>query len=92
MGLERRKTSGNLIGGSNLIVPGQNIYNVKRFPTTFNFKKGSGVDNQRLYNTTPPKPSPLPPTPVPQVLINPIITENQEYLAVGQYFYLMYVD
>jgi hypothetical protein len=36
MGLERRKRSGNYIGGSRLIVDGQNIYNVKKFEQTFN--------------------------------------------------------
>lgn len=36
MGLERRKKSGNYIGGSKLIVNGQNIYNVKKFQQTFN--------------------------------------------------------
>jgi hypothetical protein len=43
MGLERRKRSGNLIGGSRLVVPGQDIYNVKKFQPSFN-KKGSKRD------------------------------------------------
>jgi hypothetical protein len=36
MGLERRKRSGNYIGGSKLIVNGQEIYNIKKFVQTFN--------------------------------------------------------
>lgn len=36
MGLERRKRSGNYIGGSKLIVDGQQIYNIKKFVQTFN--------------------------------------------------------
>jgi len=38
MGLESRKRSGNYIGGSRLIVTGQNIYNVKKFQLTFDKK------------------------------------------------------
>lgn len=38
MGLGTRKTSGRLIGGSSLIVPGEAIYTVKRFPNTFQYK------------------------------------------------------
>jgi hypothetical protein len=38
MGLESRKRSGNYIGGSRLIVNGQNIYNVKKFQLTFDKK------------------------------------------------------
>ena len=51
MGLERRKKSGNLIGGSRLVVPGQNIYNVKKFEPSFN-KKGSEKDNFVLIPVT----------------------------------------
>jgi hypothetical protein len=51
MGLERRKRSGNLIGGSRLVVPGQNIYNVKKFEPSFN-KKGSEQDNFVLVPIT----------------------------------------
>ena len=36
MVLERRKRSGNYIGGSKLIVNGQEIYNIKKFVQTFN--------------------------------------------------------
>lgn len=35
MGLTKRKTSGNIIGGTRMVVPGQDVYNVKKFQTTF---------------------------------------------------------
>jgi hypothetical protein len=38
MGLESRKTSGRLIGGSTLTVTGQPIYSVKKFPNSFQYK------------------------------------------------------
>ena len=41
----------------------------------------------------PPIPTPTPtPTPTPEQLINPIITENDEYIGVGENEYLMFVD
>jgi hypothetical protein len=59
----------------------------------------------RLSNTPTPTPTPtntptLTPTPTPtptptsviEILINPIITENNEYIGVGGNFYLMFVD
>jgi hypothetical protein len=59
----------------------------------------------RLSNTPTPTPTPtntptLTPTPTPtptptsviEILINPIITENGEYIDVGGNFYLMFVD
>jgi len=36
MGLNKRKKSGNYIGGSRLVVGGQNIFNVKKFELTLN--------------------------------------------------------
>ena len=38
MGLESRKTSDRQIAGSTLIVTGQQILTVKRFPNTFQYK------------------------------------------------------
>lgn len=46
MGLTQRKKSGNIIGGSRMIVPGQDIYNVKKFDPSFD------------KNETTPKQSP----------------------------------
>ena len=41
----------------------------------------------------PPIPTPTPtPTPTPEQLVNPIITENDEYIGVGENEYLMFVD
>jgi hypothetical protein len=98
MGLERRPTSGKINGGSNLIVPGLNVYSVKVIPNTFGFKKGSGVDNKRIYNVTTPTPSqtPLPtptPTPTPtQNILDAIVVTNDTYIEVGQDLYLRYVE
>ncbi len=39
--------------------------------------------------TLTPTPTPTPSTPI-DILINPIITENDEYIIVGDNFYLMY--
>jgi hypothetical protein len=41
--------------------------------------------------TSTPTPTPTPSTPI-DILINPIITENEEYINVGDNFYLMFVD
>jgi hypothetical protein len=41
--------------------------------------------------TSTPTPTPTPSTPI-DVLINPIITENDEYINVGNNSYLMFVD
>ena len=41
--------------------------------------------------TSTPTPTPTPSTPI-DILINPIITENDEYIIVGDNFYLMFVD
>ena len=41
--------------------------------------------------TSTSTPTPTPSTPI-DVLINPIITENDEYINVGDNFYLMFVD
>lgn len=52
MGLDKRKTSGNIIGGSNLIVPNQPVYSVKKFPPTFQYKKWGSVTTRTT--TQPP--------------------------------------
>jgi hypothetical protein len=48
-----------------------------------------------IYNTPTPTPTltetPTP-TPVEDILINPIITENDEYISIGNGLYLMFVD
>jgi len=50
MGLSKRKTSGNIIGGSTLVVPGQPILSAKKFEVTFSNKKGSVPDTTREKN------------------------------------------
>ena len=47
MGLDRRKTSGRIFGGANLVVPDQPIYSVKNFPPTFQYKIGTPKDTFR---------------------------------------------
>ena len=50
MGLAKRKTSGNINGGSTLIVPGQPILSAKKFEVTFSNKRGSVPDETRQKN------------------------------------------
>lgn len=50
MGSIRRKKSGKIIGGSNLIVNGEGIYGVKIIEPTF--KKKSQYDNSNTITTT----------------------------------------
>lgn len=45
MGLNKRKVSGNINGGSNLIVPNQPIYSVKNIPPSFQYKKSLGKND-----------------------------------------------
>jgi len=87
MGLDRRKTSGRIFGGSNLIVPDQPIYSVKNFPPSFQYKRGTPKDTFRELpqstptpSPTPPTPSPTPPTPSPTPIVETfyILTELQE--------------
>lgn len=72
MGLELRPTSGKILNGSTLIVPGQPMSSSKVFPTTFQFKKGTSRELTKEYNVIPPTPTPTPsqtplvsPTPLP---------------------------
>jgi len=60
MGLELRPTSGKILNGSTLIVPGQPISSYKVFPTTFQFKKGTSRELVKEYNVPPQTPSPTP--------------------------------
>jgi type V secretory pathway adhesin AidA len=63
MGLEKRRKSGNIFGGSRLIVDGQNIYNVKVITSDLNKKiiKNEGPSN-------------IVPTPTPTLTPSPTIT------------------
>jgi len=89
MGLDRRKTSGRIFGGANLVVPDQPIYSVKNFPPTFQYKIGTPKDTFREIpqptptptpSPTPPTPSPIPPTPSPTPIVETfyILTEIQD--------------
>jgi len=50
MGLISRKRTGNLISGSKLVVPGNNILTYKKFQNDFQGKKGS---NPESYTQNP---------------------------------------
>ena len=52
MGLERRKRSGNYIGGSKLIVEGQQIYNIKKYVQTFNKQIITKESTKQVVPTT----------------------------------------
>jgi len=51
MGLTSRKKSGNIIGGSRLVVPGQPIYSVKVNEPSFN-SKGDKSNGQQTNDGT----------------------------------------
>ena len=88
MGLDRRKTSGRIFGGANLVVPDQPIYSVKNFPPTFQYKIGTPKDTFReIPQPTPtpspsqtptPSPTPPPPSPTPIVETFYLLTEIQD--------------
>jgi hypothetical protein len=88
MGLDRRKTSGRIFGGANLVVPDQPIYSVKNFPPTFQYKRGTPKDTFReIPQPTPtptpsqtptPSPTPPPPSPTPIVETFYLLTEIQD--------------
>ena len=85
MGLDRRKTSGRIFGGANLVVPDQPIYSVKNFPPSFQYKRGTPKDTFReIPQPTPtPTPSPTPPplpSPTPVIETFYILTESQEVI------------
>ena len=56
-------------------------------PTPTNTSTPTSTPTPTLTST--PTPTPTPSTPI-DILINPIITENDEYIIVGDNFYLMY--
>lgn len=60
MGSQLRLTSGKILNGSTLIVPGQPISSSKVFQTTFKYKLGSSRELVKEYNVTPPTPTPTP--------------------------------
>lgn len=106
MGLIRRRVSGNYFGGSRLVVPGQGVYSIKKYNNFVN-KSGISKDNYddipKPTNTPTPTVTPTPtgtptPTPTPTVthgelsLIDPILTQLDEYIIVGNNEYLMFVD
>jgi len=90
MGLERRRRSGKILGGSTLIVPGQDVYAVKVFTNSFQFKRGSGRELIREFNV--PKPTPPIPPPPPEEIIKAILVDQVTFLAVEEGVYFTYVD
>lgn len=73
MGLNKRKVSGKNIGGSRLIVPGQDIFSVKKFQVDFKKKR---VFDREYPEVLPVTPSPTIPivTPSPTPSITPTNT------------------
>jgi hypothetical protein len=91
MGLIQRKKSGNIMTGSRLIVEGQPMLSAKVFEVGFLGKKGSLPDEHRESPTTTTTtiPTTTTTTTIPvEVLINPIITNSDEYIDVGNEEYL----
>jgi hypothetical protein len=94
MGLARRNKSGNILGGSKLIVPGQGIFTVKNTP---NDKVSIKSQNLRSHSRPTPTPSssqiPTPtPTPTPTSsmvcylsteFLDNLMTENNDFLIVN---------
>ena len=91
MGLERRKQSGNLIGGSTLIVPGSPIYSTKRFETSFSFKRGSKPDigHNGKIPVTPPVTTT---TTTEQIILDALLVDNNTYSIIGVDEYLKYIE
>lgn len=98
MGFVKRRVSGGYFGGANLIVPGQGVYSIKKYN---NFLGKTGIPKENYDDI--PLPTPIPtrtpsptqtPTPTPTNLFlkNPIITQYDEYIIVGENEYLMFVD
>jgi hypothetical protein len=87
MGLDRRRRSGKIIAGSTIIVPGQDVYAVKVFTNSFQFKRGSSRELIKEFN--PPKP--IPPTP-PEEIIKAILVDDVTFLAVEDNVYFTYVE
>jgi hypothetical protein len=77
MGLQLRPTSGKILNGSTLIVPGQPMSSSKVFPTTFQFKKGTSRELTKEYNVVSPTPTPTPtPSQTPLVSPTPLPTQT----------------
>jgi hypothetical protein len=94
MGLDRRKTSGRIFGGANLVVPDQPIYSVKNFPPSFQYKRGTPKDTFReIPQPTPtptPSPTPLPlPSPTPPPLPSPTPPPLPSPTPVIETFYIL---
>lgn len=73
MGFVNRKKSGNIIGGSRLVVDGQNIFNVQVIPPGFN-KLSSKQDNDSYRKI------PVTPTPTPAFIIDCDFTGSVELI------------
>ena len=93
MGFVNRKKSGNIIGGSRLIVNGQNIFNVQVNSPNFN-KLSSKQDNDsyhKIYLTPTPTNTPTQTptsTPTPTPTPTPTQIEDTNYLLQENYFTL----
>jgi hypothetical protein len=81
-GFVNRKKSGNIFAGSRMVVPGQNILNVKVFEPEFKKPKTVDVFSGALPPTPTPEPTPTPtppptstptPTPTPTMTPSPIV-------------------
>jgi hypothetical protein len=96
MGLDFRKRSGKIANGSRLIVTGQITTGQNVFSNSFNKKSNPYLRNNdseitvQIPQPTPTIPIPtntptpsVTPTPTSEQLDNPIITENGEYIDVG---------
>jgi hypothetical protein len=90
MGLDRRRRSGKIIAGSTIIVPGQDVYAVKVFTNSFQFKRGSSRELIKEFN--PPKPIPPTPPPPPEEIIKAILVDDVTFLAVEDNVYFTYVE
>jgi len=78
MGFVNRKKSGNIIGGSRLIVDGQNIFNVQVIPPGFN-KLSSKQDNDSYRKI------PVTPTPTPAFIIDCDFTGSVELIPTPKF-------
>jgi hypothetical protein len=79
MGLSERRRSGKIIGGSGLVVPGQDIYSVKVFPNSFQFKRGTSKELIREVNPS-------------NDIIKAILVDQTTFLSGGDNIYITYVE
>jgi hypothetical protein len=89
MGLSRRKKSGKKIGGSRLIVDGQEIYSVKTFPPDFGRKRKFDPDFLDAEPINPIVPTTTTTTTIPVETCN-IETQNFDNLLTQDQFVLVY--